>query len=42
MEGNMGDAYEPRISDAPDALRVSNVVLVDTVSGFHLAQWNVQ
>ncbi len=60
-----GDAYEPRNSDAPDALQyamlnvpagatvnggvwwdcyrdlVSNVVLVDKVTGFHLAQWNV-
>ncbi|MCT7659581.1 hypothetical protein [Mycobacterium deserti] len=60
-----GDAYEPRNSDAPDALRyallnapagstvsggvwwdcyrdlVSNVVLVDKVTGEHLAQWNV-
>jgi hypothetical protein len=60
-----GDAYEPRNSDAPDALQtamlnvpegatvaggvwwdcyrdlVSNVVLVDKQTGFHLAQWNV-
>lgn len=60
-----GDAYEPRNSDAPDALQyailnvpagatinggvwwdcyrdlVSNVVLVDKVTGYHLAQWNV-
>jgi hypothetical protein len=60
-----GDAYEPRNSDAPDALQhtmlnaptgatinggvwwdcyrdlVSNVVLVDRKTGFHLAQWNV-
>jgi hypothetical protein len=60
-----GDAYEPRNSDAPDALQyamqnvpegatvaggvwwdcyrdlVSNVVLVDKKTGFHLAQWNV-
>ena len=60
-----GDAYEPRNSDAPDALQyaiqnvpagatvnggvwwdcyrdlVSNVVLVDKVTGFHLAQWNL-
>jgi len=59
------DAYEPRNSDAPDALQyfilnlpagatanggvwwdcyrdlVSNVVLVDKKTGFHLAQWNV-
>ena len=57
--------YEPRNSDAPDALQyaiqnvpagatvnggvwwdcyrdlVSNVVLVDKVTGFHLAQWNL-
>jgi hypothetical protein len=60
-----GDAYEPRNSDAPDALQygmqaaqvgrtfsggvwwdcyrdlVSNVVLIDKVTGQHLAQWNV-
>jgi hypothetical protein len=60
-----GDAYEPRNSDAPDALQyalnnvpagdtvsggvwwdcyrdlVSNVVLLDKVSGVHLAQWNL-
>src|SRR5215212_5695281 len=60
-----GDAYEPRNSDAPDALQyailnlptgatanggvwwdcyrdlVSNVVLVDKKTGFHLVQWNV-
>jgi hypothetical protein len=60
-----GDAYEPRNSDAPDALQyamqnvptgatvsggvwwdcyrdlVSNVVLIDRKTGFHLAQWNV-
>ena len=60
-----GDAYEPRNSDAPDALQytalnmpagatadggvwwdcyrdlVSNVVLIDKKTGFHLAQWNV-
>ena len=60
-----GDAYEPRNSDAPDALQyaiqnvpagatvnggvwwdcyrdlVSNVVLVDKVTGFHLEQWNL-
>jgi len=60
-----GDAYEPRNSDAPDALQfgmqnarvgqtftggiwwdcyrdlVSNVVLLDKISGVHLAQWNV-
>ena len=60
-----GDAYEPRNSDAPDALQygmqaahvgktfsggvwwdcyrdlVSNVVLVDKITGQHLAQWNV-
>lgn len=60
-----GDAYEPRNSDAPDALQhamvnmptgatatggvwwdcyrdlVSNVVLIDKVTGIHLAQWNV-
>lgn len=58
------DAYEPRNSDAPDALQnmmqnarvgktftggvwrdcyrdlVSNVVLVDKISGLRLAQWN--
>jgi hypothetical protein len=61
-----GDAYEPRNSDAPDALQygmqaaqvgktfsggvwwdcyrdlVSNVVLIDKITGEHLAQWNVQ
>jgi len=60
-----GDAYEPRNSDAPDALQhgllnapagstvtgwvywdcyrdlVTNVVLIDKKTGFHLAQWNV-
>ena len=60
-----GDAYEPRNTDAPDALQyamlnmptgatanggvwwdcyrdlVSNVVLVDRKTGYHLAQWNV-
>lgn len=60
-----GDAYEPRNTDAPDALTlaltnapqgstvsgavfwdcyrdlVSNVVLIDKVTGQHLAQWNV-
>ena len=60
-----GDAYEPRNSDAPDALQaallnapagstvaggvwwdcyrdlVSNVVLVDKITGEHLAQWNL-
>ena len=60
-----GDAYEPRNSDAPDALQtmmftaqpgqtftggvwwdcyrdlVSNVVLLDKISGIRLAQWNV-
>lgn len=60
-----GDAYEPRNSDAPDALAaalqnapagstvsggvwwdcyrdlVSNVVLVDKITGEHLAQWNL-
>jgi endonuclease YncB( thermonuclease family) len=60
-----GDAYEPRNTDAPDALQyalnnapagstvsgavfwdcyrdlVSNVVLIDKISGEHLAQWNV-
>jgi len=60
-----GDAYEPRNSDAPDALQygmqaaqvgrtftggvwwdcyrdlVSNVVLIDKITGKHLAQWNV-
>jgi hypothetical protein len=60
-----GDAYEPRNTDAPDALQyalqnaqagstvsggvfwdcyrdlVSNVVLVDKITGFHLAQWNL-
>ncbi|MDY6999915.1 MAG: hypothetical protein SW019_25275 [Actinomycetota bacterium] len=60
-----GDAYEPRNSDAPDALQlgmqsaqvgqtfsggvwwdcyrdlVSNVVLLDQLTGLRLAQWNV-
>jgi len=60
-----GDAYEPRNSDAPDALQygmesaqvgktftggvwwdcyrdlVSNVVLLDRITGVRLAQWNV-
>lgn len=60
-----GDAYEPRNSDSPDALKlgmanarvgqtfsggvwwdcyrdlVSNVVLVDKLTGVRLAQWNV-
>lgn len=60
-----GDAYEPRNSDAPDALQygmqnaqvgrtftggvwwdcyrdlVSNVVLLDRITGERLAQWNV-
>lgn len=60
-----GDAYEPRNTDAPDALQyalqnapagstvngavfwdcyrdlVANVVLVDKITGEHLAQWNV-
>ncbi|SEH83535.1 hypothetical protein SAMN04489835_4699 [Mycolicibacterium rutilum] len=60
-----GDAYEPRNTDAPDALQkllgnapagstvsgavfwdcyrdlVSNVVLIDRVTGQHLAQWNL-
>jgi uncharacterized protein DUF1942 len=60
-----GDAYEPRNTDAPDALQpallnapagstvsggvwwdcyrdlVSNVVLIDKLSGIHLAQWNL-
>ena len=60
-----GDAYEPRNTDAPDALQhaltnapagstvsgavfwdcyrdlVSNVVLIDKVTGEHLAQWNL-
>ena len=60
-----GDAYEPRNSDAPDALQfgmanaqvgqtfsggvwwdcyrdlVSNVVLLDKLTGIRLAQWNV-
>lgn len=60
-----GDAYEPRNTDAPDALAaglqnapagatitgrvwwdtyrdlVSNVVLLDKVTGTHLAQWNL-
>ena len=59
------DAYEPRNTDAPDALQyalqnappgatvngavywqvyralVTNVVLVDPVTGLHLAQWNI-
>jgi len=60
-----GDAYEPRNTDAPDALSaalqnapagstvsgrvwwdcyrdlVSNVVLIDKLTGQHLAQWNL-
>jgi hypothetical protein len=60
-----GDAYEPRNTDAPDALQyalvnapagstvgggvwwdcyrdlITNVVLIDKISGVHLAQWNV-
>jgi hypothetical protein len=60
-----GDSYEPRNTDAPDALSrslmnapagstisggvwwdcyrdlISNVVLLDKVTGQHLAQWNV-
>ena len=60
-----GDAYEPRNTDAPDALQyalqnapagstvsggvwwdcyrdlVSNVVLIDKITGQHLAQWNL-
>ncbi|AEV75996.1 hypothetical protein MycrhN_5527 [Mycolicibacterium rhodesiae NBB3] len=60
-----GDSYEPRNTDAPDALAlaltnapagstvsggvwwdcyrdlISNVVLLDKVTGQHLAQWNV-
>ncbi|MCV7278648.1 hypothetical protein H7J88_03165 [Mycolicibacterium flavescens] len=60
-----GDSYEPRNTDAPDALSkalnnapagstvsgavfwdcyrdlVSNVVLIDRVTGEHLAQWNL-
>jgi hypothetical protein len=60
-----GDAYEPRNSDAPDALQyalqnapagstvgggvwwdcyrdlITNVVLVDKITGEHLAQWNL-
>jgi hypothetical protein len=60
-----GDAYEPRNTDAPDALQlaltnapagstvsggvwwdcyrdlITNVVLIDKISGLHLAQWNV-
>jgi hypothetical protein len=60
-----GDAYEPRNTDAPDALNaaltnapagstvaggvwwdcyrdlITNVVLLDKVTGLHLAQWNV-
>jgi hypothetical protein len=60
-----GDAYEPRNTDAPDALAValtnapagstvsggvwwdcyrdlvSNVVLIDKITGEHLAQWNL-
>lgn len=60
-----GDSYEPRNSDAPDALHaalnnapagstvaggvwwdcyrdlVANVVLVDKITGEHLAQWNL-
>jgi hypothetical protein len=61
----IGDAYEPRNTDAPDDLMhalqnappgatvsggvwwdayrnpVTNVVLIDKVSGEHLAQWNL-
>lgn len=61
----IGDAYQPRNSDAPDALQyallnapagatatgyvfwdcyrepVTNVVLTDKSTGFHLAQWNL-
>ena len=60
-----GDSYNPRNSDAPDALQyallgapqgatvaggvwwdvyrdlVSNVVLIDSKTGYHLAQWNL-
>jgi hypothetical protein len=60
-----GDAYEPRNTDAPDALQyalnnapagstvsggvwwdcyrdlITNVVLIDKVTGLRLAQWNV-
>lgn len=60
-----GDSYEPRNTDAPDALQtaltnapagstvtggvwwdcyrdlVSNVVLIDKLTGEHLAQWNL-
>jgi len=60
-----GDAYEPRNTDAPDALQfalnnapagstvsggvwwdcyrdlITNVVLIDKITGQHLAQWNV-
>lgn len=60
-----GDSYEPRNTDAPDALSaaltnapagatvtggvwwdcyrdlVSNVVLIDKITGQHLAQWNL-
>jgi hypothetical protein len=60
-----GDSYEPRNTDAPDALAraltnapagstvsggvwwdcyrdlISNVVLLDKITGQHLAQWNV-
>jgi hypothetical protein len=60
-----GDSYEPRNTDAPDALQtaltnapagstvsggvywdcyrdlITNVVLLDKVTGEHLAQWNV-
>ncbi len=60
-----GDSYEPRNTDAPDALTlaltnapagstvsggvwwdcyrdlISNIVLLDKVTGVHLAQWNV-
>jgi hypothetical protein len=60
-----GDAYEPRNTDAPEALQyalvnapagstvgggvwwdcyrdlITNVVLIDKISGVHLAQWNV-
>ena len=60
-----GDSYEPRNTDAPDALQyalinapagstvsggvwwdcyrdlITNVVLLDKITGVHLAQWNV-
>ena len=60
-----GDSYEPRNTDAPDALNaaltnapagstvsggvwwdcyrdlIANVVLLDKITGQHLAQWNV-